>query len=154
MRRVARRVSAGLLVALGVAGQAGLAGPAAAQGVPAVLTTSLSGAEAVPPGDPDGSGNALLVVDPGGTVCFVIFARGIAPITGVHVHSAPPGEIGGHAVDLFGPIIPLPGGGQLFTGCVQGEARADEVAATPSDYYLNVHTAEFPTGALRGQLGD
>jgi len=27
-----------------------------------------------------------------------------------------------------------------------------EIMGNPSAYYVNVHTAEFPNGALRGQL--
>jgi hypothetical protein len=28
-----------------------------------------------------------------------------------------------------------------------------ELIRNPEDYYINVHNAEFPGGALRGQLG-
>ncbi len=42
--------------------------------------------------------------------------------------------------------------GQI-TGCVPVEpALAADVGQNPSDYYVNVHNAAFPGGALRGQL--
>ena len=146
-----RRVAFFLLACLGAA--VPMTGAAGAQ-TGSVLTTTLTGAEAVPPGDPEGSGTGLIVIAPGGTVCFVIFATGIEPISGAHIHEAPAGEVGGHAVDLFGRLIPLPGGRQVFTGCVQGAEHAADVEANPAGYYLNVHTEEFSSGALRGQLGD
>jgi hypothetical protein len=31
-------------------------------------------------------------------------------------------------------------------------AEAKEILKNPADYYVNVHNAEFPLGALRGQL--
>ncbi|MEO9129568.1 MAG: CHRD domain-containing protein [Sphingomonas sp.] len=34
-----------------------------------------------------------------------------------------------------------------------GTVDRSAILATPSDYYFNVHTAAFPKGALRGQLG-
>jgi hypothetical protein len=30
--------------------------------------------------------------------------------------------------------------------------KLDPIVANPSAYYVNVHTAEFPGGAVRGQL--
>ena len=39
------------------------------------------------------------------------------------------------------------------SGCVDvGRALAKEILKNPADYYVNVHNAEFPGGALRGQL--
>ena len=31
-------------------------------------------------------------------------------------------------------------------------ALAQEILSSPEDYYVNVHNAEYPGGALRGQL--
>ena len=39
------------------------------------------------------------------------------------------------------------------TGCVQvSREPALDILRSPADYYVKVHNAEFPGGALRGQL--
>ena len=39
------------------------------------------------------------------------------------------------------------------SGCVAGDAAVvSAIVADPSGYYVNVHTPEFPAGAIRGQL--
>jgi hypothetical protein len=58
---------------------------------------------------------------------------------------------GGHGI--AGPIvIPL---GRTFAGngCVRFDPRViAAIEASPSGYYVNIHTAKYPTGALRAQL--
>jgi hypothetical protein len=40
-----------------------------------------------------------------------------------------------------------------FRGCGSSPAVAAGLLSMPSEYYLKVHNAEFPGGALRGELG-
>ena len=35
---------------------------------------------------------------------------------------------------------------------VENEALLDNIAANPSQYYFNIHNAEYPGGFARGQL--
>src|SRR4029450_7904758 len=38
-------------------------------------------------------------------------------------------------------------------GCVDVDAGlAHQIAASPRDWYVNIHTADFPAGAIRGRL--
>lgn len=115
------------------------------------LSTDLTGAEEVPgPGDPDGSGTARITVNPGkGQVCYTLRVRNIAPATGAHIHEAPEGEAGPIVV----PLDPPTNGSSSGCASVSREL-AMEILKNPSDYYVNVHNAEYRPGAVRGQLGD
>ena len=134
-----------------------LAGPAVAQTTddpgtqnpsPPVLATELTGEEEVPgPGDPDGSGSALIVPVSPEAVCFVLTASGIDPATDAHIHEAPPGEAGPIALPLTPPTNGATG------GCTEADPELfGDLQQRPSDFYVNVHNAPFPEGAIRGQL--
>ena len=135
-----------VVVALAVALLA--AAPALAGGRP--FTTTLSGPLEVPPGDPDATGTATVWVNPGrGTVCYEWSVTNAAtPIFAAHIHHGVAG--------VAGPVVvPLPPTGPSSgSDCVTGVDRglALDIIRHPSDYYVNTHNAEFPTGAARGQL--
>lgn len=113
------------------------------------FATELTGAAERPgPGDPDGSGEALIVLNPGqGTICWHMAVRDVDPILAAHIH------IGG--VDEPGPVIlPLTPPTPESTGCASGQDELIRaIRSNPENYYVNVHNALFPAGALRGQLG-
>jgi CHRD domain len=123
--------------------------PARAGGRP--LTATLTGAAEVPgPGDPDGSGTATFRLNPGqGRVCFVVTAAKIVlPATAAHIHTGAAGAFGGILVALTPPDAT-----GISGGCVSApRATVNAILKTPSNYYANVHTSDFPNGAIRGQL--
>lgn len=114
------------------------------------FTAHLDGASEVPgPGDPDGSGHATITVNRGqGEVCWWIEVQGIDPATAAHIHVG--------AADVAGPVVvgltpPTEGSS---SGCAEVDRElAKAIAKDPANYYVNVHNAAFPAGALRGQLG-
>ncbi|CAN5353639.1 hypothetical protein BH20ACT5_BH20ACT5_12150 [soil metagenome] len=77
--------------------------------------------------------------------------RGIDPPTGAHIHETPPGVAGPIVVDVTSFIgTGRPG---EIRGCTTTTAQlAQDIADNPADYYVNVHNALFPAGAIRGQL--
>lgn len=137
------------LVILGAAALAGACAGGPQVERRATLSATLTGTQAVPAGDRDGTGTAELRVDgPGGRVCWTLAVRGIAPATAAHVHRGAPGAAGPPVV-----TIETPGADGRSQGCTAVErALALEIAGRPSDFYLNVHTADHPAGAVRGQL--
>ncbi len=137
------------IVALAIAGPASAAKLGGADQGGRQLTTTLTGEQEVPvPGDPDGIGFATVTLNPGqGVLCYELSVSGIAPATGAHIHEAPPGEAGPVVVTLEAPTDGSSG------GCIDvGRALAKDILKNPADYYVNVHNAEYPAGALRGQL--
>jgi hypothetical protein len=131
-------------------GALALATAAGATGTHAAFVTVMTGAAEVPgPGDPDGFGVAGIAVDTSSdTVCWALFVRRISlPATAAHIHVGAP--------DVAGPVVvglSPPNAFGLSFGCTT-DADADAIAANPSNYYVNVHTTDFPAGAIRGQLG-
>ena len=157
-----RRVAATMLAAALTAGLTLLAAPgAAASGKATVLTASLSGAREVPgPGDPDGRGRAVVKLA-GGKACYVLRWSGISAPTAAHIHTGRAGVAGPVAVLFFdvpalaaGPPAELPPTVSAAAGCVddQDPAVLRDIRRQPRAYYVNVHTREFPGGAIRGQL--
>lgn len=126
-----------------------IAGPVAAAG--RTLTTPLLGAEEVPgPGDPDGSGFAVITLNSGqGEVCWELTVSNISPATAAHIHSGPAGVAGPVVVTLSPPTD------GSSDGCVAADpVLIKDIRKNSTNYYVNVHNTEYPAGALRGQLGD
>ena len=113
------------------------------------FTVTLEGEQEVAPGDLDGTGTATLRINPGqGQLCYTIRVSGIAPARAAHIHEAPAGTNGPVIITLNAPTS------GTSSGCVTvARQLALEIIRDPADYYVNVHNAEFPAGALRGQLG-
>jgi ABC-type amino acid transport substrate-binding protein len=148
-RRLFAALMLAAILALAIAGPASAAKLGGADQGGRLLTTTLTGAEEVPvPGDPDGTGFAAVTVNPGqGVLCYELSVSGIAPAMAAHIHEAPFGEAGDVVVGLEAPTDGSSG------GCIDvGRALAKDILKNPADYYVNVHNAEFPGGALRGQL--
>jgi len=109
-------------------------------------------------GDPDGRGEAYVFGVDGDptTLCYVLTVDKIAPATAAHIHEGAPGTNGPVVASLGAP-----GDGNAADCLTEGEAGkfptgeagiVQDILANPGDYYVNVHTAEFPGGAIRGQL--
>lgn len=114
--------------------------------------TVLTGAREVPgPGDPDGIGRALVTVDgTTGTICLSVRVRSVEPLMMGHIHEGSASEAGPVVVD-FTSFITANGTG--IKGCVVNAEVAEGLIDDPADYYVNVHNAVYPSGAVRGQLG-
>jgi hypothetical protein len=116
------------------------------------LTATLTGANEVPgPGALHGTGSAVIRLDAThSTLCFALKVANITlPAIGAHVHVGPAGVAGPIVV----PLTP-PDATGTSAGCVSIDPQLlAAIVANPSNYYVNVHTTDFPAGAIRGQLG-
>ena len=126
--------------------------PAAAGGRP--LTAELNGPNEVTPGDPDGTGTMHLTLNQGqGEICWDLDVADIQAPTRAHIHTGAAGVNGGVVVFFFDLVIPDPIP-VAFDGCVDGVDKdlIKDIRQNPENYYINVHNAEYPAGAIRGQL--
>jgi CHRD domain len=124
---------------------------------PRYLVADLSGQDEVSPaghrgaGAPGGGGQAILRLQ-GDRITFQLRWHGIGAPTMGHVHAGAAGTAGPVAVALFEGT--LPDGVTAASGGVPVPDRAtrDRLRADPGAFYVNLHTAKFPSGAIRGQL--
>jgi len=121
-----------------------------------ILNATLSGAEEIDPttgepgaGDPDGSGTATIEVIGETTLCWSMEVEGVQlPAIGAHIHAGPPGANGPVVVPLANPNRD-----GISIGCTEVAAELiDDIVEDASHYYVNIHTREYPNGAVRGQL--
>lgn len=144
-----------LKCSLALAGAAALAVPAIAQpeerATGRKLTATLTGAAEVPgPGDTNGAGLFEGRVNPGtGRLCYTLSAGNIDEATAAHIHSGAAGVAGPPVVTLEVPD----GEDDDVDECQDiDRALAQQLIQNTSGYYVNVHTGDFPDGAIRGQL--
>ncbi len=108
----------------------------------------LSGASEVPPADPDGTGMARISInDASNRVCTDLEVRMIGTVTAAHIHRGAAGTNGP-------PVITLdPPDDNDSDDCdTADDALIDEMRANPAAFYVNVHTTDYPEGAVRGQI--
>jgi len=112
------------------------------------FNTKLTGSQEVPPADPDGTGKVALFLNAaGGQVCYALQVANIAPATAAHIHFAPAGTNGPIVVFLAPPTS------GSSAACISASpAVVQNIINHPSQYYVNVHNAVYPGGAIRGQL--
>lgn len=118
-------------------------------------------AEVPGPGDAELAGEARLVVDPRrDRICFDIDldvlsdSDGVDTVVAVHIHPGEPGEA--CSGDDCPAPIDLAFNEEGLEGCVRriGTPLLNAIVDQPSQFYLHVHTARFPAGAVRGALED
>ena len=113
------------------------------------FATALAGSAEVPgPGDSDGSGEAFVDLIGGSVLCVAIHVRGTDAPTAAHIHQAASGAAGPVVVTLPAPIF-----NHVYNCMDIDPALYTQIAADPAGFYVNVHTTDFPKGAMRGQLG-
>jgi len=116
---------------------------------PKRLTANLTGAVEVPgPGDVDGKGKAILELSSvQDKLCYKLRVEGIDEANMAHIHLGAAGVAGGVAVKLDPPT------GGSSANCTQIAPEVTQgLMKMPGDYYVNVHNAAFPNGAVRGQI--
>lgn len=108
-----------------------------------------------PAGDPTVAGPT--VAFPGEYyVCYDLTTRNIGDVVALHIHEVERAE-GDETTNprkLAGPVVI-----DLLNGIEEKDGQAcvaspevEDILESPAEYYVNVHTAEFPGGAIRGQL--
>lgn len=114
------------------------------------ITTNLHGMNEVPHGDMHGTGRATVSLYPkAGKVCYSITIKGVMGYAlAAHIHKGNAGKAGPVVI----PVTP-PGKNGRSVGCTKASTTLIRaIMQHPRSYYVNVHTKEYPAGAVRGQL--
>lgn len=145
------KVSARSLILTACAAPFALA-PVAASAETVILTANLSGANEVGAtgsgaGAPGGNGALRAEVNSEtGDFCYTLYAERTSAPTMAHVHTGAAGTNGA-------PVITIDVTGKGSDMCIAIEPeKLKPILANPAGYYVNIHTADFPAGAIRGQL--
>lgn len=113
------------------------------------LNATLTGNAEVPgPGDSDGTGTFAVTLNAGkNQLCYELAVSNIGSATAAHIHTGEAGKAGSVLVALT-----TPANGSSKDCATLERDKILEILKNPENYYVNVHNADFPDGAVRGQL--
>jgi CHRD domain len=138
-------------VLIGVVGAGAQGGGQQSKALFAVLTgkkeVSPEGEKGV--GDTDGRGSFAATFD-GNELCYGLTNKNIQDPIAAHIHRGSARVAGPVVVPLEQPATGDPGASSACTDVEPALGRA--IRKNPRKFYVNVHTADFPGGAVRGQL--
>jgi hypothetical protein len=114
------------------------------------LTVSLVGETESPTGDPVATGSATFHLRRGqAQVCYEVAAKNLpSAAVAAHIHKGDAGVSGPVVVPLATPNAD----GNASACAPAARALVAAILSDPASYYVNVHTSDFPGGAIRGQL--
>jgi hypothetical protein len=140
-----------MLAACGGSGSNGSksSGPGAGiRGPVRIYKLTLSGAAETQRGARAGKGVAIIAFHGASEVCWrFAHLHGFTDATSARIHSGAKGKAGR-------VVVSLSGGPRLrHQGCRHVSASViTAIERSPQDYYVNVHSARYPHGAVRAQL--
>jgi hypothetical protein len=114
---------------------------------PVVSAKLKGGNEAPVKGDPNGTGLVVLHLSTAkGTACWQFsHVTRIATPTQAHIHKGRKGA--------SGPVVIPLGVKYKAKGCRKAaKSLIEAIETNPNRYYVNIHNAKYPAGAIRGQL--
>lgn len=104
-------------------------------------------------------GHAQITVLANGTIefTFTVNNKGGETFNRAHIHKAPAGSNGPIHWDLLeagDPVASIDGQPSQLRGVARARAAAvlADLLANPDQYYVNIHSTDFPGGSIRGQL--
>lgn len=106
---------------------------------------TLTGANEVPANSSTATGTATLTLNTDTKVFSVTLPHNVVGVTGGHIHKAAVGANGDVVFPFANLTSPI-----TFTSPVLTAAQEADLNA--GLYYVNLHTAAFPGGEIRGQL--
>jgi hypothetical protein len=106
--------------------------------------TKLDGLQEVPPSGSGARGDAAITLNPDATISYTVTTAGVVG-TAAHIHDGAFGTNGGIEVTLDG-------GPSAWVGTSAPLTPAQIEALQTKRWYVNVHSAAFPGGEIRGQL--
>jgi hypothetical protein len=110
-----------------------------------VFKATLTGAQEVPANASTATGEASLVYDSISKVFTLSVTHTIPNPTNGHIHKAPAGVSGGVIFPFASFTSPISYTSPVLDATQQADLKANL-------YYVNIHTAAFPGGEIRGQL--
>ncbi len=128
------------------------------------FTAKLSGKEETPAAMTKGGGEAIFKLSKDGKeLTYELKVKGLENVAAAHIHAGKKGEEGGPVAGLFaGPKKEGKFSGVLAKGTITdkdlvgplaGKTIGDLVAMIKEGgAYVNVHTAKYPNGEIRGQV--
>jgi len=148
-----RRMMFGLIAVTGLV--LGIVAPVGAQGGDSALFTVMTGAKEVDStgakglGDKNGRGSFSATLD-GRQLCYGIQVKNINDPVAAHIHRGSRRVAGPVVQELVAPTSGDPG---ASSACVRlSRSLTRQLKSDPGNFYVNVHTADLPNGAVRGQL--